>query len=210
VVGDNNRRHGMAICSVDGMIVRDSTFKNATGFFERGAWANGFGIDIEPNAGQTVTNLTVTHNTFTGNAATALSAGANSATAIISNILLDGNTITGNGTAPTLGTRGIWVVGASGIVVTGNILQDNFGLGIQLVDGVTNSLVCGNIITGTRAKSPVSIGGGQGILLLNTGGNTIHGNSVTNNQGCGLRDALPSGVNTITGNTNTNNGGPCS
>jgi len=49
VVADHNRRQGMSITSVNGMVVRNSTFTNSIGTSPE------FGIDVEPNPGETVT-----------------------------------------------------------------------------------------------------------------------------------------------------------
>ena len=141
VLATNNRRHGMAITSVSGMLVNDSTFENSTGFLENGALANGFGIDVEPNAGQTVTGLTIANSTFTNDAGTGISLGSNGPTQIVTNILLDNNTISGCGTLATLATRGIWTVGATNCELIKNKVQSNNGVGIQLVNAVANTLV---------------------------------------------------------------------
>jgi hypothetical protein len=62
VVADNNRREGLSIENVDGMIVKDSVFKNT-----RGAWPQ-CGIDIEPYWwDQAVNNLQISNSKFINN-----------------------------------------------------------------------------------------------------------------------------------------------
>ena len=81
-------------------------------------------------------------------------------------------------------------------------------MGIELADGADGCEVQGNTVTGTLAKSPSSNGAGQGILLQNTAGNSVTGNTVEANQGCGIRDYAPAAgtANTISGNTTSGNG----
>ena len=69
VIADHNRRQGMSVTSVDGLVVRDSVFKNTAGTLPES------GLDIEPNRGETVTNALVAQCTFTNNAGGGLRVG---------------------------------------------------------------------------------------------------------------------------------------
>lgn len=205
VVADNNRRNGMSITSVKGMAVRGCTFKNATGSIENGSWVNGFGIDIEPNVGETVAEVHISGCTFAANANAGLAvgpSGANAGRAFVTNTLIDGNTATGNGLRG--GGSGIGISNTSGHQITNNTITDNIGTGICLRNEANANLVRGNTVTGTKAApSPGDIG--YGILLYLTGGNTVTGNTVTNSAACGIRDAYPSGTNSIGSNILSNN-----
>lgn len=53
IVCDNNRRNGLSVVNVENMIIRDSVFSNTTGVDPQA------GIDVEPNIGQSVKNLTL-------------------------------------------------------------------------------------------------------------------------------------------------------
>ena len=209
---ENNRRAGLSVTDANRMAVVGSTFNTAQGFTESAVFKCGSGMDIEPNAYETVNALTVTDCIFTGNAGSGISAGKKEAGTTMSGIVIEGNTVTGNGTNAVSATRGIWITdGASGFKIQNNTVRNNWGIGIHLVSNANSSFVTGNTVTGTLTKSnPQAYGGGEGILLDSTSGNHITGNTVTGNEGCGIRDAYPTGTNTISGNANTDNGGPCS
>ncbi|MDD5322269.1 MAG: right-handed parallel beta-helix repeat-containing protein [Methylococcales bacterium] len=113
VVADDNRRQGLSIENVNGLVVRDSVFKNTNG-----QWPMA-GIDIEPYAaGQVVTNVKILNNNINHNyrGITHDGSGTN-----ITNILIDGNTIT-----------------------------DNTWAGISKTRYATNEVITNNTITGSR------------------------------------------------------------
>ncbi len=191
ITADSNRRQGISIVSADGVVVRNSTFKNTAGTLPE------CGLDLEPNQGEVVKNVTITGNTFTGNSGGGIAAGQRSGS-IIADIIIDGNKIIGNGANPANGTRGIWIVGASGMNIRNNLIQDNRGIGIQVTDGARNITITRNTITGTLAKSiPRKYGGGEGIQLYKVEGNHVSGNTLSGNQGPNIQDAAPSGTNSI-------------
>ncbi|MEL4106099.1 right-handed parallel beta-helix repeat-containing protein [Oscillospiraceae bacterium WX1] len=66
VTADNNRRQGLSITNATGVTVTNSTFKNTQGT------APEAGIDLEPNEGQVVANVTITNTVCTGNAGSGL------------------------------------------------------------------------------------------------------------------------------------------
>jgi parallel beta-helix repeat protein len=205
VTADHNRRQGLSITNADGVVVKNSAFNNTGGTPPEA------GIDIEPDAGQAVNNVQITACSFSGNAGFGVTASvpsANTGQAFTTKVVIDGNTVVGNGTNPTTGTRGIQVSNTAGHVVTNNIVKDNYGSGIVVRNGADNTIVTGNTVTGTIAKNPASTGPGYGILLYKTGGNLVTGNTIENNAGCGLRDVDPTGTNSTTGNTQSANG-PC-
>lgn len=205
VVADGNRRDGLSITSVNGILVTGSTFQNTTGFFENGNFTNGFGIDVEPNSGQTVANAQILDCVLSGNASCGLTAGPPTALtglAFLSNLVVAGNSVTGNGTQP--GGAGITITNTSGHQITGNLVAANLGDGIYLSNSADNNLVTGNTVTGTLASAPPG-DIGYGILLYLTGGNTVTGNTVTGSAACGIRDAYPNGANIITPNTLSGN-----
>ncbi len=209
VIADTNRRSGMSVTSVDRMGVYGSTFSNSAGYTESSVFNCGSGMDVEPNANETVKVLTIMGCTFSGNFGSGFSSGEKSTAIPMSNIIFDNNQVTGNGLNPTSGTRGIWLtsVGASGFRIRNNTVRGNHGIGIHLVSSANNTIVTGNTVTGTLAKSkPSMYGGGEGIMLESTLGNTITGNVVTGNAGCGIRDATPTGTNAISSNTVSGNG----
>jgi len=196
VVADHNRRQGLSVVRADGVVVRNSTFKNTAGTTPEA------GIDIEPNAGETVNNMQILGCTFTNNAGGGIQDGvpiANTGSAFATNIVIEGNLITGNGVnAVNGGARGgIEVSNASGHRVSNNVIRDNKGWGIRLRDNANGTTVAGNTVSGTT---------GDGIFVGSPcTGFSVTGNTVTGNTGHGI--FLSMGVQgTISGNTVSGNG----
>jgi parallel beta-helix repeat protein len=193
VVADHNRRQGMSITSGKGIVVRDSTFKNTAGTLPED------GLDIEPNAGDTVDNVLIMGCKFLDNAGFGLEIGvphAHTGRAWVSRVVVDGNTSTGNG-AHTLSTSpraGIEVANCAGVQVTNNRVAKN-GLGILLRGGADHCTVTGNSVAGNA---------GDGIVQYLCKGNTISGNTVTGNRGRGINSS-ESSVEGVTRNTLSGN-----
>lgn len=61
VVADNNRRQGLSITLADGVVVKNSVFKNTNGADPQ------FGIDLEPNPNNIVNNINISTSQFSGN-----------------------------------------------------------------------------------------------------------------------------------------------
>jgi parallel beta-helix repeat protein len=205
VVADNNRRCGAAIVSASGMVVRGCTFKGTTGMMENGVWANGEGVDVEPNLGGTVQDIQFLENTFTQNAAAGLTFGpanANMATTFVINCVIDGNTVSSNGDAAK-GMYGICGSSTGGHRILNNTVANNYGIGISLYGQASNILIQGNTISGTRASA---YSGGYGILLDQTSNITVKGNTVIDNAGHGIKDTHLFSTNKITGNAVSGNG----
>ncbi|WP_257307435.1 right-handed parallel beta-helix repeat-containing protein [Geothrix campi] len=205
VTANGNRRQGLSITSVDGLVVKGSTFKNTTGFMENGAFVCGSGTDIEPNRGQTVRNVQFLGCTFSSNATEGIAVGpsvANRGRAFVENVVIDGNAMIGNGLHH--GAPGITISNTSGHRVVNNKVKDNVGFGICLRNEANDNIVKGNLVTNTKAALK-NDGIGYGILLYKTAGNSVIGNTVSDNAACGIRDASPSGINTINSNRLKNN-----
>lgn len=205
VLADNNRRHGMGITDVDGLLLKDSTFRNSTGFMEGEDLVCGTGIDLEPNEGGTVNNVLITGCTFTGNTAEgiAVCVPLTLSNGRITQVVIDGNTASGNGFGKLTGSCGIGISNTSGHTVRHNTVRDNLGDGIYLTSGANNNTVTGNTVSGTDpAEEPGDAG--HGIMLYRSSGNNVSGNTVTGCAGCGIRNA--SGTNTIGANTLSGNG----
>lgn len=194
VVADHNRRQGMSITSGKGIVVRDSTFRNTAGTLPED------GLDIEPNAGDTVDNVLITGCTFVDNAGYGLEIGvpqSHTGRAWISHVVVDGNTSTGNGvhTLSPSPRAGIEVSNCPGVQITNNRVGKN-GLGLLLRNGADHCTVTGNSITGNA---------GDGILQYLCKGNTISGNTLTGNRGRGINSS-ESSIEGISRNTLSENG----
>jgi len=61
VTADNNRRQGISIEFVDGLVIKNSVFKGTNGT------APADGLDVEPYGGRVVKNVQIIGNQFTGN-----------------------------------------------------------------------------------------------------------------------------------------------
>jgi len=209
VVSSGNRRAGMSVTSVDGLVVKGCTFMNSSGLMENGTLVCGLGVNLEPNPGGTVNNVQFTGCIFTANAAEGLGFGpsvANRGKAFVTNIVADGNTAMGNGLRLG-GAPGISVSNTSGHKVRNNVVKNNLGCGILLRNHANGILVTGNTVTGSTAAAKTG-NVGYGILVYDSAGSTVTGNTITSNAGCGIRDAYPSdpaSPNTIAPNTLSNN-----
>ena len=93
VTGDNNRRQGISIEYVDGMVIKNSVFKGTNGT------APADGLDIEPYGNKTVSNVQILGNQFTGNAGHGLELIAMSG--VVDKITVTGNNFSGNKSSGT-------------------------------------------------------------------------------------------------------------
>ena len=199
VVADHNRRQGLSVVYADGVMVRNSTFKNTQGTLPEA------GIDIEPNAGETVANMQILGCTFTNNSGGGIQNGvaiSNRGISFIRNVIIDGNVMVGNGFNAAnghTGGGGVETSNTAGHRITNNVMRDNKNWGLRLRDEADDTIVTGNTITGTT---------GDGIYLDPTITNyTITGNTVTGNtrygiyQGSGAQGILA--TNVVSGNGRT-------
>lgn len=200
VVADHNRRQGMSVTNVDGLIVRDSRFENTVGTEPES------GLDVEPNKGETVNNALIAGCTFTNNAGGGLQIGpamVNKADTFVTKLVAEKNTFIGNGVGGISPPNyAIGLSACTGNTIRDNVLQDNSGIGIGVLY-TNDSVVTGNTVTGTKVLGSGSESG-AGIILENDVGTTCTGNTVTGNEGYGIftwqSDA------TVTGNTVSGNG----
>jgi parallel beta-helix repeat protein len=194
--GDHNRRQGLTITSVDGMVVRNCTFKNTSGTLPED------GIDIEPNPGETVNNVLITGCTFTSNSGFGIEMGvplSYAGKAWVTGVTVDGNTVTGSGvntlsTSPRAGIEASDIPLGSVIKITNNISSSN-GLGIMIRDNANGFVVTGNTCSQNSS---------DGIQVYSTSANAITGNTATNNGRYGIY-SVDNPTITISGNTLSGN-----
>jgi parallel beta-helix repeat protein len=202
VVSDHNRRQGMSATSIDGLVVRDSSFQNTAGTEPEA------GLDIEPNLGETVTNVSITRCTFRNNAGGGLQIGpaiADMATTFVTKTVVEDNVFTANGVgALSPPSYGIQLSACTGNTLRNNRVTGNAGIGIGVLY-TTNALVTGNAVTGTTVAG-AGEESGAGVILENDTGTGCTGNTVTGNAGHGIflyqSNASVSG-NTVSGNGKT-------
>jgi parallel beta-helix repeat protein len=197
VTADNNRRQGMSVITANGMVIKNSTFKNTNGT------APASGIDIEPETGNTVNNVQILNNQFLNNDESGVLLTYNPAyngLTFITNIKIDGNTITGNDRhfydVNTEG--GIVLLNVTGVQVTNNTITNDVKDGIHLGQPGTGTVAKNNAITGNTISNNQRYG-----IILESGStaNTITNNTVCNNASGQIIDNV--GGNTISGNTTT-------
>jgi parallel beta-helix repeat protein len=200
VTSYRNRRHGMAMVKGRRVVLRGSTLQANTGSVETsgGPLLNGCGLDLEPNAaGSEISDILVSGCTFKDNQAQGLLAGVGYAGWVVGNVIIDGNTVTGNR------YRGIEVENTTGAAVTGNGVSGNAEVGIYFHAGALGSLCAGNQVSGTSGSQ--GAGSGNGIECYQDSGTLIDGNTCTGNSVYGIY-AVQSGSPAITRNSCPGNG----
>jgi len=167
VVADRNRRQGMSIVDVRGAVVRDSVFQNT------GGTAPSAGMDLEPDAGETVEGVQIIGCKFLKNDGDGLvltAPFAHNPPGHVRNCAVIGNLMRGNGQKID-GHNGnglaLWNVGPARVV--GNTLEDNRGHGIMLWTAHHIDIGANRIANNAM----------HGLWVINTSvKNTIHHNTV--------------------------------
>jgi parallel beta-helix repeat protein len=206
VTGDHNRRQGLSVTSVDGLVVRNSTFKNTAGTEPE------CGIDFEPNRGQVINNAIVIGCAVLNNAGSGIQCGFNesfTAPTAITNTVFDTNTSSGNGVNPVGGgyRQGILVSHSLGNVsVTNNVISGTHGQGIMVTNRSANTVIRGNTVTGTLMVNGNTPQTGGGIYIWASPSSSITHNTVTGNAGIGIWVMEPDPTLVISGNIVSDNG----
>jgi parallel beta-helix repeat protein len=208
VTCSGNRRSGMSVTSVEGMVVRGSTFRASIGLVEGGEFVCGTGVDVEPNLGETVTRLQFLGCRFGDNPSSGLEAGpsvANKGRAFVDHVLVLGGVSSGNGFHSH--GCGVGLSVATECLVSGVSVQATTGIGIYLRAEADGNFILGNTVTGTLpGPAPNKGWNGTGIELYGTGGNTVTGNVISGNAAAGLVEGGSTGVNVTAPNTLSGNG----
>lgn len=199
VRADHNRRQGLSVTDVDGMVIRDSEFTDTQS--EPGG--AGSGIDLEPNGNQHVRNVQVLNNTVSNNTIDGISIGMNDAfraTSTINAVVLRGNTVDNNGldAGPSVQREGILVSDATGVTVENNNVTRSHGVGIYVTSGAKSTAVRGNTVTGTLKAGRYGESG-AGIALYDDVGTVVTGNVLKGNAGTAIFTSTSR--STISGNT---------
>ncbi|MCK9412543.1 MAG: right-handed parallel beta-helix repeat-containing protein [Prolixibacteraceae bacterium] len=181
VISDNNRRQGMSVVMVDGMVVKNSVFKNTNGTDPQA------GIDLEPNLGNTVNNVKILNCQVIDNAHAGIVLWVSSGftNTYVTNVTIDGCTVDRN-----MQSAGIVAVTRSPTNITNNKVRNNAHYGLVIES--SNGAITGNTITDN---------GRWGIELRAVAhGNNVTGNTVLRNVSGQIVDRT-SGNNTIVPNT---------
>ncbi len=206
VIADHNRRQGLSVTSVDGLVVRSSIFKNTRGTEPE------CGIDIEPNNSQIVNHVLITGCTLTNNAGSGFQCGFNSSytTPRVLNTVFDSNTVAGNGVDPVSGgyRQGVKVSHSIGNVsITNNKISGTLGQGIMIMEQSANTIVSGNTVTGTLMFNGNTTWTGGGIYISASPNSSITNNTVTQNAGIGIWNCSDDPTVVISGNSVAGNAG---
>jgi len=190
VAASGNRRDGASVVDGSDIEVMDSSFTDS----------QAAGLDIEPNAGQTVDTVLVSGCLFSGNAGAGLSVSvpvAHKGVSFTRHVTIRNNILTRNGTAGAPPPQvALLVSNCGGQTITGNVIADNAGMGIYLWDNVSQALVADNTVYRNQ---------GDGICQLGGADNTITRNIVLDNEGHGICATRSSG-GTVSGNQVSGNG----
>jgi len=161
VTADNNRRQGLSITSADGVLVRNSVFKNTNGTPPES------GIDIEPNQGETVNDVQILGSRFLDNASHGILLWGGATSSTTAGVVVDGNTFSGNAGAIRIGRSN------AGRYID-NQISETRECAILLDHGSTGNTIRSNAITVSESASGKAICGAPA-------GNSISNNSVTDN-----------------------------
>ena len=190
-VADNNRRQGMSVTWVNGLTVQYSTFTNSNGNDPA------CGIDLEPNAGQTIQNVLITHCTLKGNVGGGLAGGGShadgptgSGSAVVKNCTVTQCTITGNG-GNNYKLGGVYWDESESCSILDNTIENNLADGINVFYLFTNGQVVGNTVSGNQGNG-ITLGGNG--LSGECAGTAVNGNTVSGNSGAQISNASGSGA----------------
>jgi Right handed beta helix region/Divergent InlB B-repeat domain len=191
VVSDKNCRQGLSAVYVDGLIVKNSVFKNTSGTRPE------LGLDIEPNPGQSVRNVSITDSIFSGNAGGGVAIAldpANKLTASIESVIFKDNVVINSGrvNAPRL-LAGVTIAGTQATTIRGNWFSDNIGAGISDV-GSMETVIDSNRVIGTKYQSVKSPADGTGVSIMLGRKIVIRNNSIMINKGIAISIPDNSGV----------------
>lgn len=212
VICDNNRRQGMSVIAVDGMIVANSKFINTSGTSPQ------CGVDIEPvvYTANTCKNIRFTNCDFSGNVNTGLIASIAGAV-VISNIIVSNckananslcgiqfvagvkkSSIIGCDVSGTTNGPGILVSGCYDISISANVASLNSEQGIYVYGGgrvlVVGNSCCENTLNGIKALSS---------SLLSISDNTSRSNAF---HGIAIESVVKSTITSNAASLNTKDG----
>jgi parallel beta-helix repeat protein len=167
-----NRRNNISTISVTNAVIDANIVVG-----ESGGTAPSEGINLEPNAGNTVSNVSVTNNIVSGNTGNGIGL-TRASTATIEKIAVTSNQVSGNG-------AGIGVSRSEYVTVTGNTVVGNTEYGIKVA-------ASGSSLPATNVSISANTCSGNGTSGIEVNGNIASGDIIT--------DISISG-NTTTGNT---------
>lgn len=164
VQGLRNRRQGLSIVDCTGAIVEDSAFSDT------GGTAPGGGVDLEPNPGTRVENVTIGGCTMARNVFGVLIAGGGAEFGMNHRNRILANTIIGNA------VNGISLVAVEDNEVRGNHVESSGVAGVQLFRTLDTVVV----------DNDIHASGRNGVELIASSTNRVADNRI---EGCGVEAA---------------------
>jgi len=159
----NNRRQGASLTHADNVVFSSCTFDSTNGNAIVATAQSG--VDIEPNAGETVTNVRIANSHFLDNEGDGVLVTGTTGTA--SDITIIGCTFSGNA-SETTSRAAIKVFTAPNVSITGNTIMDSDNQGIR-VDTSSRCSVSNNSVSNTQI---------EGVYVKTSTDCTITGNTV--------------------------------
>lgn len=197
VISDHNRRQGLSVVYAADVRIQYSVFSNTGGTLPEA------GIDLEPNEGETVSDVWISDCSFTRNAGSGVQCGVaagNTGKSFIRAVVIEKSTFTDNGFPKVLGSEGaggIEISNTAGHIVRASSLSGNKAWGIRLRDDADSTVLEGNVVDGTKQ---------DGIYVDPTINDyRITGNTITNSKRYGLYLG-PGSNGTASGNILSGNG----
>lgn len=136
VISTNNRRQGLSIGPVDGVVIKNSTFSGSNGTKPES------GIDIEPQAQGFARNITIDTCTISGNHGTGMEIHYNVSGVTIKNCTFQGNAGYGLMTADN----------PSQLTIINNTITGNGLVGLTIAGQTNHVQATGNTLTGNSAR----------------------------------------------------------
>lgn len=152
VTCDNNRRQGLTITNAMYVTVTGCTFKNTNGT------APEAGIDIEPDAGYTVSDITIANTQCTGNAGSGID--LMGIAEQVRNITITGSLLSGNSGA------GLRIYNAGTVQVTDTVASKN-NMGIDITRDASNIKFSGVTVTDNQFRGVSLVTCGQAVGCSN-------------------------------------------
>ncbi|MFC3653468.1 right-handed parallel beta-helix repeat-containing protein [Dyella humi] len=136
VISTHNRRQGLSIGPVDGVVIMNSTFSGSDGTKPMS------GIDIEPQAQGLARNITIDHCIISGNQGTGMEIHYN-----VSNVTIKNCTFQGN-----QGYGLLTVDSPSQLTILNNVFTGNGLVGLVIAGQTSHVKASGNTLSGNSAR----------------------------------------------------------
>ena len=144
VIADHARRQGVSVTNANGVLIKNSAFINTDGT------APSSGIDLEPNhTAQSVVNVQIVSSQFLNNGGAGITAtGWYNHFVGVANVLIDGNTIRGNGYSAddsVINDSGVFAIYSQNVTINNNNISSlKRGINVMLTTEtvVTNNTIC--------------------------------------------------------------------